>query len=107
MELSKTNTVGTPEMKSQSLVFTAQKSFLDRYQWKLYVVALVISDLFMVAAAFRVAYFIRFEMQIPIFKLAFAPSLTFYLYFVAALTPIWIVIHAVVGLYNRSNLLGG
>jgi len=107
MELSRTNTVAIPESENQSPIKTGQKTLLDKYQWKLFTAALMLSDLIMVAAAFRVAYFVRFEMQIPIFKLAIVPSLSFYLSLVAALTPLWILILAVSGLYNRSNLLGG
>jgi exopolysaccharide biosynthesis polyprenyl glycosylphosphotransferase len=107
MELSRTNSVSISGTKNQPQVMSRQKTLLDRYQWKFFTVALILSDLLMVAAAFRVAYFIRFEMQIPIFKLAIVPSLAFYLSLVAALTPIWIVILALSGLYNRANLLGG
>jgi exopolysaccharide biosynthesis polyprenyl glycosylphosphotransferase len=107
MELSRPNIAAIPEPKDQFRNKTGEKSFLEKNQWKFFTAALIVSDLFMVAAAFRVAYFVRFEMQIPIFKLAFVPSLSFYLSFVAALTPIWIVIQAVIGLYNRANLLGG
>ena len=107
MELSRTNTITIPKTNAPYPIKVNQKSILDKYQWKLFTALLIASDLLMVGAAFRVAYFVRFEMQIPIFKLAIVPSFDFYFHLVATLTPIWIVILALTGLYNRANLLGG
>jgi exopolysaccharide biosynthesis polyprenyl glycosylphosphotransferase len=105
MEYYRTNPVPFLETRKQPSI--TKKTLLDQFQWKFFTAALIASDLFMVAAAFRVAYFVRFEMHIPLFKLAIVPSLSFYLNLVAALTPLWIVILAIAGLYNRANLLGG
>jgi exopolysaccharide biosynthesis polyprenyl glycosylphosphotransferase len=62
----------------------------------------------MVGLAFRLAYFIRFELSLPIFQNEFPPSEGYYqrvvLYF---LLPLWVGIFASVGLYKRKNLLGG
>ncbi len=107
MELSQTNTITIHKTNDPYPVKTNQKTILDRYQWKFFTALLMASDLLMVAAAFRVAYFVRFELQIPIFKLAIVPSFDFYFHLVVTLTPIWIVILALAGLYNRANLLGG
>ena len=61
----------------------------------------------MVGLAFRLAYIIRFEAGIPLFKLEVVPSLNYYMNLVYILIPGWLVLFALFGLYNRQNLLGG
>jgi len=107
MESSRTDFITITEPKDRILSITAEKKSIENYQWKLLPIILIVSDLFMIGAAFRIAYFIRFELQLPIFKLASVPSISFYLILVAILIPVWILILAIAGLYNRQNLLGG
>jgi hypothetical protein len=56
---------------------------------------------------FWVAYIVRFDLSIPIFKQDAMPSLSDYQTLVMILIPIWLGIFAMAGLYNRKNLLGG
>jgi len=107
MESYRTDTVNITDTTDRFRVIVTPKKFLDKFQWKFLTIALIVSDLLMIGVAFRLAYFVRFELQLPVFKLAIVPSLSFYLTLVAILTPIWIVILAIVGLYSRPNLLGG
>jgi exopolysaccharide biosynthesis polyprenyl glycosylphosphotransferase len=107
MGLSGTDIAAFTKARLQTSIEGARKNFLYTSQWKLLVIALILSDLFTLGLAFRAAYFVRFELRLPIFKLDVVPSLTFYLSLVAILTPCWVVIFALAGLYNRQNLLGG
>jgi exopolysaccharide biosynthesis polyprenyl glycosylphosphotransferase len=61
----------------------------------------------MASIAFRVAYIVRFDLSIPIFKQDANPSISDYQTLVLILIPIWLGIFAMAGLYNRQNLLGG
>jgi len=76
-------------------------------QWQLFICALLILDFLMVGLAFRLAYLIRFEAGIPLFKLEVVPSINYYMNLVYILIPGWLVLFALFGLYNRQNLLGG
>ena len=77
-----------------------------RFQWPALIISLIISDLLMVGLAFRAAYFIRFELSLPIFEQGYQ-SVEYYQGLVVFIIPLWITIFAVVGLYTQKNLLGG
>ncbi len=77
------------------------------WQWRLFTIALIINDLLLTGLAFRAAYFFRFETTIEIFKLEVTPAFSFYQSLVAIIIPIWLIIFAINGLYDRKNLLGG
>jgi exopolysaccharide biosynthesis polyprenyl glycosylphosphotransferase len=85
----------------------ASRSIPRSVQWRLLVAGLFVSDLLLIGAAFRLAYLIRFEMNIALFQLDAAPSLQFYQSIVLIILPAWLAIFAIFGLYNRKNLLGG
>ncbi len=68
---------------------------------------LIISDLFMIILAFISAYWIRFSLALPIFKLEVVPSITYYRNLFIFFIPLWIVIFYLNGLYKRDNLFGG
>lgn len=94
-----------PSMRSS--IRSASENISRPWQWRLFIVALVLNDVFMTAIAFRLAYLVRFESGLPIFQLDVAPSLDFYQNLVSVLIPVWVIIFAVFGLYNRQNLIGG
>jgi exopolysaccharide biosynthesis polyprenyl glycosylphosphotransferase len=75
-------------------------------QW-LYILALVVSDVGMTALAFGVAHWIRFDLQLPIFRLNASPSRLFYVRVLLISLPLWLVIHLLSGLYDQNKLLGG
>jgi exopolysaccharide biosynthesis polyprenyl glycosylphosphotransferase len=92
---------------SNERVQEAARAIPVQNQWRLYTIALLISDLLMVGLAFRLAYWVRFELNISIFQIEVEPDLSFYQLLVFFLTPLWLAIFAFLGLYNRQNLLGG
>ncbi len=79
----------------------------ESWQWPFYLTALIINDIVMTGAAFRIAYWIRFELSLPIFKLDADPSFAYYESLMILTIPLWIIVFAVIGLYQRQNLLGG
>ncbi len=85
----------------------ATRSVPRNLQWRFFSLALVISDLLMISLVFRLAYFIRFELNISLFQENAVPSLPYYQSIVIILVPVWLAIFALAGLYNRKNLLGG
>ena len=76
-------------------------------EWALLIAALLLSDVLMAAIAFRIAYWVRFEIPISVFSPDALPTRAFYERLVIILTPVWIGIFALLGLYHRENLLGG
>ncbi len=107
-------------MKSPALNMktTADEAYLSTYkksasriptnvQWWIYKVGLCTNDLVMMIIAFRLAYFIRFNLDFSLFRVDVTPSLLYYSNLIILLLPLWIIIFASVGLYNQKNLLGG
>jgi exopolysaccharide biosynthesis polyprenyl glycosylphosphotransferase len=90
-----------------SRVYQASRSIPRHIQWRLFTIALIVCDAIMASIAFRVAYIVRFDLSIPIFKQDADPSISDYQTLVLILIPIWLGIFAMAGLYNRQNLLGG
>lgn len=76
-------------------------------QWRVYVAVLVVSDLVLTGLAFWVAYWIRFNLSIPLFQVDVVPEFPFYRRVSLLLMLIWLGIYASNGLYHRRNLLGG
>ncbi len=77
-----------------------------RTQQRLLQGALLFLDALMLGSAFRIAYWLRFDV-----KLALAPEVVpdphFYPQIVLIMTPVWILIFTSFGLYTLNNLLGG
>lgn len=90
-----------------SKVYLATKSIPREVQWRLFIVSLVVSDAIMAGIAFRVSYIIRFDLNIQLFRQDALPSITSYQNLVLVIVPLWLLIYALAGLYNRHNLLGG
>jgi exopolysaccharide biosynthesis polyprenyl glycosylphosphotransferase len=78
-----------------------------RAQWTMFVAALIIVDAAMIVAAFRVAHFLRFELELGVFQTDLGQREPFYEMLVGALGLIWLVTFAGIGLYDRQILLGG
>jgi exopolysaccharide biosynthesis polyprenyl glycosylphosphotransferase len=85
----------------------ATKSIPRHLQWKILQLVLILNDVFMIGAAFRLAYYIRFESDVFIFQLDIVPSLAYYQLLVFFLSILLIFIYAISGLYNRNHLLIG
>jgi exopolysaccharide biosynthesis polyprenyl glycosylphosphotransferase len=95
------------EAAQQSRTHRAARIIARKTQWRLFKAGLVVSDGLMVGLAFRLAYLLRFELQLPIFRLEFPPAAGFYQGVVLFLIPLWLLIFSSLGLYSRKHLLGG
>lgn len=78
-----------------------------RHQWRLFLLALIGSDIITVGLAFWLAYTIRFNLSLPVFQLRVDPSFLFYQGLSLVLILFWMTIFILHGLYQRRNLLGG
>jgi exopolysaccharide biosynthesis polyprenyl glycosylphosphotransferase len=87
-------------------IYQASRSIPRRHQWVLFTASLIITDLLMLRLAFRAAYFIRFELNLAVFQ-EIKPSLDYYSNLMIVIIPVWLTIFAVIGLYNRQNLISG
>lgn len=85
----------------------ASESVPRQTQWRLYTASLVFADTLMIGIAFRLAYFVRFQLSPRIFFQKLDPDLLFYQGVATILIPILLVIFMVMGLYEREKLLGG
>ena len=84
------------------------KRALQRSQWRLLVVGLVVMDIAMFSAGLLLAYLVRFNLNIPFFYPNEEEFLfSFYLIVGALLFPIWILTFRLFGLYSPKNNLGG
>ncbi len=85
----------------------ATRSLPRRWQWRLFIAVVFLSDLIALSVAMRLAYYLRFEVNLPFFKHDVVPAMGYYQALVALIIPVWLAIYALTGLYNRKNLLGG
>jgi len=76
-------------------------------QWRLFKICLIFFDILAVSFSFWLAYFVRFILSISLFQLDANPSMDFYQTFTFLLIPLWLILFASFGLYNRQYLLGG
>jgi len=79
----------------------------EKIQWTLYILALIFNDLLMMGFGFRLAYFIRFNLSVPIFQTDVVPNLQYYQFVTFFIAIFWWVIFVFLGLYNKEQLLGG
>jgi exopolysaccharide biosynthesis polyprenyl glycosylphosphotransferase len=93
----------TTNVKSRKLTTLQSR----RKAWTFYILSLIICDLFLMGAAYRVSYFLRFELGLSIFEIDVVPSKILYAHLVFILMPFWLLIFSAVGMYSRGNLLGG
>jgi exopolysaccharide biosynthesis polyprenyl glycosylphosphotransferase len=87
-------------------IYKDANSTSRRLQWPVLIASLIIMDMLMVGLAFRAAYFVRFELSIPVFQIV-TPSVDYYQDLMLIIVPIWLAIFGVMGLYSRRNLLSG
>lgn len=105
-----TTTPGISSVADASLskkVRQATRNIPRRWQWRLFLAALVICDFLMTGIAFRLSYYLRFEKPLFFFRQDVLTSFDFYQSLVFVLIPLWLLVFASMGLYNRKNLLGG
>jgi exopolysaccharide biosynthesis polyprenyl glycosylphosphotransferase len=85
----------------------ASESVPRHIQWRLYTGSLVIADIIMIGIAFRLAFFIRFQLSPRIFFQKLDPDIIFYQSVAFTLILILLIIFMLMGLYDREKLLGG
>jgi exopolysaccharide biosynthesis polyprenyl glycosylphosphotransferase len=85
----------------------ASRSIPSAWQWRFFTLVVFISDLIWLGAGMRLAYYLRFEENLQIFRLDTTPAFGYYQTLVIFMIPAWLAIYALSGLYNRKNLLGG
>jgi exopolysaccharide biosynthesis polyprenyl glycosylphosphotransferase len=95
------------ERHLRAKIYQASRSVPRHIQWILFTISLVAMDVLMLGLAFRAAYLIRFELSIGVFQLDITPSMGYYRDLVLVLVPFWLAIFAVMGLYNRQNVITG
>ncbi len=76
----------------------------NKRQWSALVAALLLLDALSVAGALTLAYFIRIDGLLPYYHMT---SDAVYRSIVVVAVPLWLICFALVGLYQRDNLLGG
>lgn len=107
MESSVSSVNALVETTLRNKVHRASSSISREWQWRLLTISLILSDVLFIGFAFRIAYFIRFELGLPVFDMEWVPSFERYQNLMLVLLPAWIVIFVIAGLYDRKNLLGG
>jgi exopolysaccharide biosynthesis polyprenyl glycosylphosphotransferase len=88
-------------------IYQASRNVPRIWQWRLFFISLGISDVIMLGIGFRLAYYVRFELSLPIFHLEANPSFRFYQFLVLGLIATLLLIFKISGLYEKQNLLGG
>ncbi|PKN88320.1 MAG: sugar transferase [Chloroflexi bacterium HGW-Chloroflexi-8] len=68
---------------------------------------LLISDFLMIGFAFRFAYWIRFEINLPFFVRDALASPDYYENLIVIIIPVWLLVFILSGLYTMDNLMGG
>jgi exopolysaccharide biosynthesis polyprenyl glycosylphosphotransferase len=95
------------KLQNHSRVMASAKRISNKAQWAMYISALVLNDAVILILSLQVSYVVRFVLNLPIFNLGITPLPTYYTHLIFILVPIWLVIFAGVGLYQKPNLLGG
>lgn len=97
---------GLPGSDSGSLAGTAVSGGTDlATQRRILIVALAIVDSLALLAAFRLAYILRFDLGLAYATTEGVPQ--HYDSVVATILPVWIIVFALMGLYDQHNLMGG
>jgi exopolysaccharide biosynthesis polyprenyl glycosylphosphotransferase len=107
MESSSPTTKFIFDAALKTKIHQATQSVPRDLQWRLFTIGLVISDLGMVGLGFKAAYHFRFDLGFGVFFEHVTPNLEFYQRLILILLPVWLLIFAILGLYDRQNLLGG
>ncbi len=76
-------------------------------QWFIFRIILIISDIFMINVAFRIAYWLRFELSFSIFQANALSNIAYYQLLTFVFVPVWLAVITFHGLYQEKNLLGG
>ncbi len=89
------------------LIKNATMRLPRQYQKILLNSSLVFNDIFMIAIACGIAYWLRFSLALPIFQLDVISSIAYYQRLTLVFIPITLFIFYISGLYYQQNILGG
>ena len=100
------------QVAQQPLPFAPQiahvrKRLSSIVQWQAYITSLLLNDLVMTALALTLATYIRLNVPLPIFNVEAMPTIPPAPVLLLGFVPLWLLLFALQGLYNRRNLLGG
>lgn len=102
------NPNSTVQNVAQTLQYTSDHIRMRRQlQWRAFFIALAVLDLVLVYAAFQISFYIRFHTSLAIFVQDVIPQTKLYEGLSLFLLPIWLMLFAGFGLYNRANTLQG
>ncbi len=79
----------------------------SKLQWFLFITSLILSDVISIGTALLIAYVIRFEAALPIFKLEVKPTYQYYQKISLWIILLFLIVFVIHGLYKKHNLLGG
>ena len=103
-----TDKVGTvPENALLTRIYRATRTLSRQTQWHLFTITLIFFDALMMLVAAEFAYLIRFQLSLDLFHLDVVPIPAYYFRLSLVVIPLWLVVFALNGLYQRRNLLGG
>jgi exopolysaccharide biosynthesis polyprenyl glycosylphosphotransferase len=89
-----------------SLTVTHSRRAIRRFEQRVLLALLILTDMCIVVISFALAYAVRFWIGAPLFDEGwFRPG--FYALLVGLLAPSYLALFHIHGLYNRANLLGG
>lgn len=98
------------EMLDTALVFKISQvsnTISRKTQWLIFRIVLIFADILMIGLAFRVTYWIRFDLSINLFQEDALSNINYYQALTLVFIPLWIGLFAFHGLYHEKNLLGG
>ena len=107
MESSQSSVHYFVETPIKAKIRKASASIPRHIQWRLYIASLVVLDMVMLGLAFRLAYYLRFELNFRVFFQNLEQELAFYQDVATFLIPSMLVIFLLLRLYDREKLLGG
>ena len=88
-------------------IHQVSRSFSRQSQWRFLRLCLLIADFLLLGLAFQMAYWARFRAPINVFVENAISDIGYYQGWVSWLIPVWLVLFATLGLYQKKNLLGG
>ncbi|MEZ4516173.1 MAG: sugar transferase [Chloroflexota bacterium] len=94
---------------NEKQAYADQKQFQlsHRRQWLFYIASLIVNDVVMTALAFLLAVWVRYNVSLPFFNLQATPTVPSWGVIILGLVPLWLIIFAFQGVYQKRNLLGG
>lgn len=94
-------------VRSTESAFRPVANLSPKVQWGAYWAALVLSDVLLSLFALWFAGWIRFNVALPFFNLTARPTVPSFQVIIFGFIPMWLLIFAAHGLYQRRILLGG